>query len=86
METLSPEKLMHLVQIELRCVQECVALFDSAVPDSVCDLMCQHAEAAHQFSEILWTVHHHRTHGHPPSQLGSVDFPNQPGRSPCPMP
>ncbi|MCL4520435.1 MAG: hypothetical protein M1415_02420 [Firmicutes bacterium] len=69
METLSSAQLQRLAQIELRCMQECIALFPETVPNSVCDLICQHAQAAHQFSEQLWTKYHLTVHGHVPTTL-----------------
>ncbi len=34
-----------------------------------CDLICQHAKVAHQFSEQLWTEYHRTVHGHVPATL-----------------
>ncbi len=68
---LTAAQLQRLAQIELRCMQECIALFPETVPDSVCDLICQHAQAAHQFSARLWAEYHLTVHGHPPSVVPS---------------
>jgi hypothetical protein len=64
METLASDQLLRLIHIELRCVQEYSAVFPQTVPEAVCDLICQHAEIAHQFSEQLWKDYDRTVHGH----------------------
>jgi hypothetical protein len=69
METLASDQLLRLIHIELRCVQEYCAVFPQTVPEAVCDLLCQHAEVAHQLSEQLWKDYHRTVHGHVPSTV-----------------
>lgn len=69
MARLTPELLMRLVQIELRCMQECAGLVGDDVPKDVCDIMCQHAQIAHTLSERLWQEYGVAVHGHRPSAL-----------------
>ena len=52
LETLTPGQLLRLTQIELRCVQECTMLFETTVPECVCEIVQQHAMTAHRVSEI----------------------------------
>ncbi len=98
MKTLTSDQLLRLIHIELRCVQEYSAVFPQTVPEAVCDLLCQHAEIARQFSEQLWKEYHRIVHGHvlstmPPScqsrcrglrEAAQQVDPSSKGGRPCP--
>jgi hypothetical protein len=72
LDTLAPGQLLRLTQIELRCVQERTTLFETTVPECVCEIVQQHATTAHRVSEILWTRYHVPVHGHRPSLRPSL--------------
>jgi hypothetical protein len=66
LDTLTPNQLLRLTQIELPCVRVCTTIFDSTVPTCICDIVQQHVETAHHLSKVLWTRYHMPVHGHGP--------------------